>query len=65
MCEQLLVSAHSLPNPAVFHETVAKGADRASMAYERRITARLAAIEAALATRGRADEKLISVGEER
>jgi hypothetical protein len=56
-----------LPNPQAFHELVAKGADRASMADERRTTARLAAIEAALTTRGRADESLlapVSVGEE-
>ena len=47
-----------LPNPTTFAAQVAKGVDRVAMAEERRLTARLAAVEASLATRGRADEPL-------
>jgi hypothetical protein len=47
-----------MPNALVFQASVANGADKAAMAEERRRTARLAAVEAALATRGRADDTL-------
>lgn len=47
-----------LPNPEAFHTIVADGPNRAAMVEERRRTARLAAVEAALTTRGRADETL-------
>jgi hypothetical protein len=50
-----------LPNVDTFEAMVEAGPNRAAMVEERRRTARLAAVEAALSTRGRADE-ILTVG---
>ncbi len=51
-----------LPSAEHFHKVVSAPFDQAAAVEERRRTARLAAVEAAFATRGRADDALTSPG---
>lgn len=51
-----------LPDPRVFHQTVQAEVDLEALSDERKRTARLAVVEAALTARGRADELAGSQG---